>query len=784
MKSNVSSTEKFRGFSKKKRDEKDGAFSRSKNKDGKRRDGNSGSGILRHDFLLVMKQSRGLLLLGLIVFTVLFPVSTCAVPDTSIFNVDYTHQQLKFRFCADEVLPLIQAASVIFGAACGMRLFGFLTDRNRTSFYMSLGLKRKKLYGNRLAAGFAVIAVSIALPVLASAALNCSALGRYDGLLSYAAYIGAGLTVQAFCALLIAAAACCIAGTFSEAAALGVTAATAPSIFFYFINALMKTYLWGNVFGETTYAMENVAPGLIEKLSPANPLIFFYNELKTHYFYSREMASADPEPVGLLPLLPQIAVILAAAAAVGWLFQRRKSENAGISGLSRFYGIFLPAVWSLGAFALILDGMRDVNRRIAAVAAYFCFLLVFFVLSAVSGRGIQIRRKLIQCACLTCILAAGILLTDTGMLGAGSKIPETGEISSVSISYVGQPALMPSQVQASSSGAAYYCSGQIILSEEESVAQAKELHQKLSEGGIHDLGSSDGDFSGTVVPYDIQVDYTLKSGRRISRYYDRIRLRELASFLTLENCAEFRSSSSAVVRGELASTLWNYEAFAAGEIYLADPWLGEIRRIDPGEESRRALLTAIASDLSSQSVSDRYFPEEDAGARLFFTLNGESDLDTFAYSTSNVSVWITEDFEETVALLKGWGAEIYFDGAGTSEADTQVSADSKSQKIESITLQKFDPYGSMNCISDPVSVLFQSYKSDSADEFPFRQDFGTRPEFTEAEQISEIAPALRSTYFMSGGGYIAAVKLTGGSEYIYKFLPYESAPDFIRQKMK
>ena len=78
MKSNVSSTEKFRGFSKKK-DEKDGA-SRSKNKDSKRRDGNSGSGILRHDFLLVMKQSRRLLLLGLIVFAVLFPVSTCAVP--------------------------------------------------------------------------------------------------------------------------------------------------------------------------------------------------------------------------------------------------------------------------------------------------------------------------------------------------------------------------------------------------------------------------------------------------------------------------------------------------------------------------------------------------------------------------------------------------------------------------------------------------------------------------------------------------------------------------------
>ena len=90
----------------------------------------------------------------------------------------------------------------------------------------------------------------------------------------------------------------------------------------------------------------------------------------------------------------------------------------------------------------------------------------------------------------------------------------------------------------------------------------------------------------------------------------------------------------------------------------------------------------------------------------------------------------------------------------------------------------------MNKISDPVSVLFQSYRSDSDDEFPFRQDFGSRPEITDPEQISQIAPALRSTYFMSDGGCIAAVKLEGNSEYVYKFLPYESAPEFIRQKMK
>ena len=75
------------------------------------------SSVLLHDFRLVLKQNAVMFLLGFVIFCVLFPVSTCAVPDTSVFNVDYTHQQLKFRFCADEVVPLMQAAAVLFGVA-------------------------------------------------------------------------------------------------------------------------------------------------------------------------------------------------------------------------------------------------------------------------------------------------------------------------------------------------------------------------------------------------------------------------------------------------------------------------------------------------------------------------------------------------------------------------------------------------------------------------------------------------------------------------------------------
>ena len=232
----------------------------------------------------------------------------------------------------------------------------------------------------------------------------------------------------------------------------------------------------------------------------------------------------------------------------------------------------------------------------------------------------------------------------------------------------------------------------------------------------------------------------------------------------------------------MAQTLWNSEAFAAGNIYVADPWLSEVSEITLGEKKRAELLAAIAFDTASQSVEDRYFPEKEISARLLFSLNGEGDLETFSYNASNASVWLTSSYRKTAALLSEWGVDVKIDGTAEMER-TGSSGAALQPEIESITLQKFDPYASMNKISDPMSILFLSYRSASDDDFPLRQDFGTRPELTDANQISEIAPALRSTYFMSGGGYVAAVKLSGSDQYIYKFLPYESAPDFINQKM-
>lgn len=736
--------------------------------------------ILLHDFKNVMRQNWILMLMGLIVFSVLFPVSTCAVPDTSIFNVEYTHQQLKFRFCAAEVLILIQAADVLFGAISGMRLFSFLADKNKTSFYMSVGLKRRKLFFNRALAGILILLAGISIPIAVSVILNYAALGGYEGMFSYAVYLCAGLVVQAAAVMFIAAAACCMAGTFSEASLLGVTIAAAPMVLIYFVNVLMKTFLWGNVFGETTYAMETIEPGLTEKLSLINPVTFFFAKLKKYYFFSREMGTSDPESTALAFLILWIMALIIFAAVVCVLFCRRKSEHAGISGLSRVHNYLVTLIWPLLAFSAVLDAMGDISCLLATAGGYLCFLLIYAViLGFAAGRGMSRLKKAGYGVCLVCLVGTSILITDMGMFGYESRIPNNDNIASASLTYVGDPGLLPAAAQSSSSGITWYCDARISFTEDESIQCAKEIHKIFADSGHRRFGSSDvtegrTDFSDTVIPYDIRIDYTLKSGKKIRRYYDRASFGQLEELLNLEESEEFKSDAAAVVEGKMAQTLWNSEAFAAGNIYITDRWLSNVSEIKLGENKRAQLLAAIASDIVSQSAEDRYFPQKDVSARLFFTLNGESDLETFGYHTSNASIWLTDSYKKTAALLFEWGVDI---GAGErSEAVQQPN-------IESVTLQKFDPYASMNKISDPMSVLFLSYRSKSDDDFPIRQDFGTRPKLTDANQISEIVPALRSNYFMSGGGYIAAVKLTGSDQYIYKFIPYESAPDFINQKM-
>ena len=176
-------------------------------------------------------------------------------------------------------------------------------------------------------------------------------------------------------------------------------------------------------------------------------------------------------------------------------------------------------------------------------------------------------------------------------------------------------------------------------------------------------------------------------------------------------------------------------------------------------------MNAIGKDKANAECRDTYFPEKSARAVLMFSRNGEYDCEYFSYNLDNAFLYLTEQDQYTLA----WLAQNRLSG---------LLADN--EQIESITLQKFDPYIGMNALKYPIGMYFMSYRADTLDEFFIQKDFGTKYTITDEEKIAKLLPGLRNGYFMSGGGYLAAVKTAGTDGYVYLFLPAEFVPDFVK----
>ena len=208
----------------------------------------------------------------------------------------------------------------------------------------------------------------------------------------------------------------------------------------------------------------------------------------------------------------------------------------------------------------------------------------------------------------------------------------------------------------------------------------------------------------------------------------------------------------------------SYAAFRNGAIYAADGILNRIVAVDIDDLERAALLQAIAQDMGELTASDRYASDVPAKAVLMFTMAPELDVVSFGYSFSNSVLYITEDWENTLAWMQQAG---YIDQLG-EEPDARA--------IEKLTFQLDDPYASINKVTQPVARFFMGYRSEVADQYWITQDFGALKSYTDQAHISEILPSLRLGTYMTGG-YLVQAKLRGIDSYVYFYLPAEFVPE-------
>jgi ABC-2 type transport system permease protein len=633
--------------------------------------------------------------------------------------------------------------------------------------------------------------------------LNVLALGVYKGLIAAFLYLSAGLFVTAFFAFCAGAVGCLLAGTLFEAAFFGAALLAIPYTVTYAIGVFLKHLLWGNPFGARPYLGDiPAAPSVTSAFSAADPALFFYNDLNAHRMFYRPLDTDTPAAILPGPLLIWAGICVLIVLAGLFLARRRKAEQAGFAGknagAARFF-LFIPTLF---AGALVFDLSAGVNLAfgLAALIAVFALCLfggdrallgarAFSVFAAASGSGSASSASVSVSAFSSArkvALALGVRVLILVIMAAGAgtcygvyaALPAQEEVASVSVSYVGSPSYVGVPSLGSSTENSYYISAKYDYADAAAIASSLSAHEQIDAAGKRPLAGNAERFEDTALPYDVSFTYTYKDGKTQTWYYDRASFAQLRALLALEDTQAVRNGISAVFPEDTGSSagstadgagaavggesLWARNAFASGEVILTEPTFREMYAIGLAENDRAALLGCIKADVLAQPAADRYFPKGEPLGILMFTFDSENDRNSFSYHLNNTFVYLDEGFTQTLAFLKDKDLWLEEEG-GSAGAD----------EIETLILQSYDPYIGINKPSFPQSLYFMSYTSLNNDDFRIQKDFGKVGEVRDPAEVKRIAAELRSNYFLSEPGNLAAVKYKGSDKWVYKFWPTE-----------
>lgn len=755
--------------------------------------------LVRHDFAVVFRQLVPLMLVALAAYLVAMPVSTATIPDASIFNLDYTHDQMKFRFWLEDLTYPIVLGVAVFGVVLGVRAFRFLLVKCEATAVLSLPLSRVAVFGTRYAACLLSLLVGIGVPLAVSLVVNVVALNVWTGLFGQFFYVLVGLLLTGAIACTIACIACALSGTVAEAVAFSVAVLAGVTVAAWGLNAIMDWMLVGNAAGEyLSNGTTLVAPSLVDATAAINPLLFFMQEAGAHQVFIVQHPVYYPLAGNVVLLVGWTGALVILAACALVLVRRRKGERAGIAGLNVGLEFVVGIVVGLAAFGATFTLLAGLNVVAAIVASFSVFVGVSVLLLRGPLKGASsLRRTIAVLMAEAGALAVVLVVVGTGGLGFAQAVPETDQVQSVEVSYTGSPSYLAVKFDTATAGdGAYYFSASYSFDDAAAIDTVRAVHERLIETGHEALAADRMDVSNTLMPYDMVVRYTLVDGSEMVRYYDRASLSELAALTQLDDTAYVRELERAVVTGDLsfvsdedASALGSSsarQAFALGDIYLSDPLYANPMLLNCDAQARMELLAALAEDVANQSVEDRYHPTGTCRGVLMFTQAGDVAAETFAYGIENTVVYLTDEFTHTLAWFEEKGLTSYLSAGGATmvdEIDENSSASGETvdagDLVESMTFQRYAPFEGMNAVTKPKSAYFLGYRASVEQQFVTMQDFGTRFSTSDAGEIAELLPLCRNAYYLDGGGYLVSAKLAGQEAWAYLFIPAKEAPEWL-----
>lgn len=727
---------------------------------------------LMHEVRYALRDATPVLACAVVAFAVLVPISTTVVPAISVFNLDYTHEQLKYQFYAQGLGPFVSLCASVAGVALAFALFRFVLARKAVTAHFSVGIPRPQLFAVRFGVGAACCLLGVLVPFAASLAVNVAALGLYDGELAAFAFEVAGYTLVALVAFVLGTIAVLLSGSKPEAGIGAAVLLLGVTVVLWAAGTMVATLLPGSTWGAVAYNQTTpIDPTPLAMFTRVNPLLFFMDEGASKQFFSVLHPVYYPEPGdgGLLATWALIACALTAIALT--LFTERRGEQAEMAGLRPICSLVYAGVAGLAGFAaaLSLAGGVGVTASVVLGSAFFAGVAAALLAAPLRGRA-PARRVALCVAGELAVTLAVVGVLSTGGLGFSAFVPGAGDVASVQVSRVGTPAYIAGEYAGVTHGAAYYVTDLETYTDSDAVAAVEKAHEQLVEDALQPVQSD-------TVPYDVQIRYTLGDGRVVARYYRRASLAALRALLSLDDDSHAKALEHAVVTGDDGDLSKEEQealadstaaiAYRTGTLMVADPSLSQVQMLDAAGDDRAALLNALAADLGELDASERYLPSSPVRAVLMASTGADRDAKGLGFSFNGSTTYVTDAYPHTLAWLQAHG--YLADEASTPDYDELTLVRDDIARVPSTA---------------PISRYFMAYRTSQRDAYWYdglsragdtASDDGGQT-ITDAAKIAELVLCLRQGCFMDGG-YLVRAHVRGSQTYTYLYLPAALVPD-------
>lgn len=349
------------------------------------------------------------------------------------------------------------------------------------------------------------------------------------------------------------------------------------------------------------------------------------------------------------------------------IYRRRSSE---IAETTTSKGILQMTVKMIGTLICgISVGLMfyalsfNQNKMIFIMWTLIGGLLANVIIESILNRGFKTIVKSLPVGFLMTVVTVGVFsMMLTGGLGYESRIPKVENVASVSISYkgayswacsVGQ--VLP-QGAGDSTRATYTSNGNyygprfnyntlVILRNPENVEVVLNYHQdtidkkaQLRSQRMSQQGESNTAYIRT------RVEYTLKDGRIISRYYDKTTLEAAMELAKLELSEEFLMQTHPAYFNRAEDIMqWSF----------ADPFGTQMVNESFTVGQSQTLLDAIKADIAAQTLDSLIKPQNKMLARIQFTaLPPDPGVERFA---AKGYFDVTDSDQQTYRLLEDLG---------------------------------------------------------------------------------------------------------------------------------